>query len=87
MGFRHTTARDGCGCKGHPFNCIGHPTNCGCLTIPEEYLPRAREVILQGIGALGRPRGVKHGAETDEYLMRLVGLRLSTDSQTGPNDG
>ena len=42
--------------------------------VPDEYLARVQSVVSQGIAILGRPRGIRAGAEADEWLRNLAGL-------------
>jgi hypothetical protein len=42
------------------------------VIVPLEYRERVRDVIRQGLAAYGQPRGIKHGAEADDWLRKLA---------------
>lgn len=40
--------------------------------VPLEFRERVRDVIRQGLAAYGKPRGIKNGAEADDWLNKLA---------------
>jgi hypothetical protein len=55
--------------------------------VPPEYRERVRDVIRQGLAAYGKPRGIKNGAEADDWLRQLAdqGSELKANACTYPD--
>lgn len=57
------------------------------LKVPPEYLPRVSAVIRQGLATWGTPRGIKYGAEADEFLLKLCeGSAVESEVPHSPAD-